>query len=66
MAQIQRLMALPAPELAVELMPAFGDGTEFGPLKLSKWLGISFDPVRKPILQALQLLEHAELIYVTQ
>jgi hypothetical protein len=75
-AEANRLGALPAGELAAELMPAFGpDGPgrgrrhEVNLLQLSNWLLRSFPggpkylrDLERPTREAVQALEHAGLI----
>ena len=77
----ERLMALSPAELAAELMPAFGpDGPAHGKnlssVKLVQWLltgirgigGVSHPGTKlnAAVLEALQVLEHAELVRVIQ
>lgn len=68
-AMVQWVSGTPAGDLAAHLMPAFGPGSparnrigtvDF--LGFYKWLGCRDDSLRWPILEAVQLLEHAELI----
>ena len=57
----------PPADLAVELMAPFGDGTEWYALKFCDWLDIKGDVMMpQPIVEALQLLEHSELVYMSQ
>lgn len=70
-AMVKWVSRTPAGGLAAHLMPAFGPGAGaqnrngtvdlFGFYKL---LGYQDDSVRGPILEAVQLLEHAELILI--
>jgi hypothetical protein len=70
---------VPPAELAVELMAAFGpdgirSGDRLGSSDLTDWmfrgypkqtgLIVAARPVERPILEAVQLLEHSELIYL--
>jgi hypothetical protein len=76
---VEWMVAAPPAELAVELLVAFGPegqphslGLELNGLE--EWMFRSYPkrtgmilrarPVKEPILEALQLLEHSELIYV--
>ena len=76
---IDWINTVPPAELASELMTAFGpdgvrDGEAVGPDDLSNWMlrgypkqtGIIVParPVNVPIMEAVQLLEHSELIYL--
>lgn len=79
-AAIDRLVGLPPADLAVEVMPAFGpggprgQGPNHGPniLQIVMFLGDSIPrgvswatPLTEPIREALQVLEHAELVLKT-
>jgi hypothetical protein len=73
-AEIDRLLSLPVPELAAEIMPAFGPdgarpGREVGLLQVANWLlrdhrrGVKYlKELLDPIREAVQALEHAELV----
>jgi len=73
-AESQRLRSLPARALAAEVMPAFGpDGMNFGaahrqgPMEVVRWLlpGAAVrdrQPVLGPVVEALGVLEHANLL----
>ncbi len=76
-AEVDRLQALPPPELAVEIMCEFApDGPWDGAspvtqTTLVQWAGGGMRgserrDLEAPILEAMQLLEHAELVYVRQ
>jgi hypothetical protein len=60
----------PPAELAVELMGAFAQGAELTPQGLASWLVRSSHlgtlQLHVPIREAMQLLEHAELVYVSR
>ena len=79
-AAIDRLVGLPPAELAAEVMPAFGpggprgQGPNHGPniLQIVMFLGKSIprgesyaSPLMEPTREALQVLEHAELVLKT-
>ncbi len=72
-AELQRLSALPAPELAVEIMPAFGpDGPRssggLNAVQIAQWLMASYPrspglkPLLPPIQKATQALEAVGLV----
>jgi hypothetical protein len=73
-AEVDRLLALPVPKLAEEIMPAFGPGgarpgREVGLLQVGNWLlrdhrrGVKYmKELLQPIREAVQALEHAELV----
>lgn len=73
-AEVDRLIALPVPELAAEVMPAFGPdgarpGHEVGVLQVGNWLlrdhprGTKYlKELLDPMREAIQALEHADLI----
>jgi hypothetical protein len=75
--QFERLMALSPADLAAELMPAFGPdgprhGKDFSSVKLVQWLlrgvrgvgGVSHPGIKldAAVQEAMQVLEHAELV----
>jgi len=73
-AESQRLLALSLPELAAEVMPAFGpvginakSGHRQGPTEVVSWL-LPDAPVRHrqpvlgPVVEALGVLEHSDLL----
>ena len=75
--ELERLRDIPAAELGVELLPALGpDGIPHArggvrPQQLCKWLMEAYPGASKfnpgqlliPVREALQSLEHAELVY---
>ena len=73
-AESERLIALPIGELAVEILPAFGPsgmniriGSQRGPREVLKWLLPDlpvryWPPVIGPVIEALGVLEHANLL----
>ena len=73
-AESQRLRALPVRELAAEVMPAFGPhginakpGHRQGPVEVVSWLlpgapAKHRQPVLGPVIEALGVLEHADLL----
>jgi hypothetical protein len=73
-AESDRLLALPVRELAVEIMPAFGpdginakSGHRQGPMEVVSWLlpdtPVKYrQPMLGPVIEALGVLEHAELL----
>jgi hypothetical protein len=76
-AEFGRLCALPRPDLAVEIMPVFGpDGQRptggrpgIGIMQILLWLTMSkpggskyMSQMEQPVREALQLLEHANLV----
>jgi hypothetical protein len=74
-AEVTRLTALPAADLATELMPAFGPGGARAkgregtpPMQIVQWLmsAYPYHPSLKPLVEAvlagLQALEHAGLV----
>jgi hypothetical protein len=71
-AMLEWAINAPPAELAAELMAAFGQGTELTPQKLVQWLlrggssRASMGPLLVAIKEAVQLLEHAELVYVSR
>ncbi len=67
------LVSVPPEDLAVALMPAFEDNGDLTESKLIRWLcarfpGLDADRhwLDAPVREALQVLEHAELIYVSR
>lgn len=73
-AEVDRLLALPLPDLAVEILGAFGpggmqikSGRRKGVFEVSEWL-VAPNPSRyrqpliQPVLEGLQKLEHAGLL----
>jgi hypothetical protein len=74
-AEIERLTALPPADLAVEIMPAFGPegprgGKEMSSLQIVIWLmrrhprgTRNVDALHTAVREAMQVLEHAELIW---
>jgi hypothetical protein len=70
-AMSQWVRGVPAGDLAAHLMPAFGPGaparSRNGAVSLSglfQWLGYRDNSMIGPILEGVQLLEHAELILI--
>ena len=73
-AESERLVALPAYELAAEVLPAFGpggmkkkSGRRQGPVEVLAWLlpnaTVKYrQPVLGPVIEALGVLEHADLL----
>jgi hypothetical protein len=73
-AESDRLLALPVSELAVEAMPAFGpdginakSGHRQGPVEAVAWLlpdaSVKYrQPMLGPVIEALGVLEHADLL----
>jgi hypothetical protein len=75
-AEKERLVGLPPPELAAEIMPASGPdgmgtkgGHRQGPVEVCSWLMSSFSqsskcrqPLLRPVLDGLQMLGHAGLV----
>ena len=73
-AESDRLLALPIDELAVEIMPAFGpdginakSGHRQGPTEVVSWLlpdaSVKYrQPILGPVIEALGVLEHADLL----
>jgi hypothetical protein len=73
-AESERLGALPVHELAAELMPAFGpngigakSGHRQGPMEAVAWLlpdaSVKYrQPILGPVIEALGVLEHANLV----
>ncbi len=66
------LVSVPPEALAAVLMPAFLDDRDLSEAKLMRWLRRSFPlleaedwALEKPVREALQVLEHAELIYLS-
>ena len=70
----QLLVSVPPEGLAGVLMPAFLDGKDVGEAKLVSWLHRQHPTVadgdvrwlERPVREALQVLEHAELIYLSR
>jgi hypothetical protein len=74
--EVERLLALPVPELSGAIMPAFGPnglnagaGHRQGPIEVTGWLLSSFSssskyrqPLLGPVIEGLQALEHAGLV----
>jgi hypothetical protein len=70
-AMSQWARGVPAGDLAAHLMPAFGPGAParsrngtVGLPGLFQWLGYRDNSMIGPVLEAVQLLEHAELILI--
>jgi hypothetical protein len=73
-AESKRLAALPVHELAAEVMPAFGpngidakSGHRQGPMEAVAWLlpdaPVKYrQPILGPVIEALDVLEHANLV----
>lgn len=73
-AHVDRLVALPLPDLAAEILPAFGptgmqikSGRRAGAFEVSEWLCAPYpsryrQPLIQPVLEGLQSLEHAGLL----
>ena len=73
-AESLRLRSLPVPELAAEVLPAFGTdginakpGHRQGPVEVVSWLlpdaSVKYrQPVLGPVIEALGVLEHADLL----
>ena len=73
-AESARLVALPIGELASEVMPAFGpnginarSGHRQGPMEVVSWLlpdaSVKYrQPILGPVIEALGVLEHADLL----
>jgi hypothetical protein len=73
-AESQRLAALPVRELAAEVMPAFGpsgidakSGHRQGPMEVVAWMlphssGKFRQPILGPVIEALGVLEHSDLV----
>ena len=70
----EMLVSVPPEGLAGVLMPAFVDGKDLGEAKLVSWLHRRYPDVadgdtpwlERPVREALQVLEHAELIYLSR
>jgi hypothetical protein len=77
-AEIERLIALPATDLAAEIMPAFGPegprgSKELTSLQITVWLmrlhprgTKSASELNTAVKEALQVLEHAELVMLVR
>jgi hypothetical protein len=75
-AESERLVGLPAADLATEIMPAFGadgidakSGHRQGPMEVTEWLLASTStkvkyrqPILGPVIEGLQLLDNAGLV----
>jgi hypothetical protein len=75
-AESERLVGLPATDLATEIMPAFGadgidakSGHRQGPMEVTEWLLASTStkvkyrqPILGPVIEGLQLLDNAGLV----
>lgn len=68
------LVSVPPEDLARVLMPAFLEGTDLSEAKLVRWLHRKYPDaadgdtvwLERPVREALQVLEHAELIYLSR
>jgi hypothetical protein len=68
------LVSVPPEDLARVLMPAFLDGNDLSEAKLVRWLHREYPDaadgdtawLERPVREALQVLEHAELIYLSR
>jgi hypothetical protein len=67
------LVSVPGEDLAAVLMTAFGDDNDLTEAELVKWLCRKYPNLagntgrlETPVREALQVLEHAELIYVSK
>jgi hypothetical protein len=75
-AELDRLVALPLPDLGAAIMPAFGpdglqtsSGHRQGPVEVAKWMMSSYSsktkytqPLLRPVMEGLQALDNAGLV----